>query len=79
MDSEVTPMNHLTSIELAGLRQHEVRVEAAHARLAVAARRGRRRRHVDRRDRITHRWRRRRRDAVTAPATTTGGHPVWTH
>lgn len=70
-------MNHLTSIELAELRQHELRLDAAHARLAAAARRGRRHRLVDRRDRITHRWRRR--HAVTAPATMMGGHPVWTH
>jgi hypothetical protein len=40
-------MNHLTSIELAELRRHELRVDAAHAGLAAA--------------------------------TTTGGHPLWTH
>jgi hypothetical protein len=59
MNSEVTLMNHLTSIDLAKLRQHELRADAARARLAAEAGRGRRRRLGDRRDRIGHRWRRR--------------------
>jgi hypothetical protein len=59
-------MHSPNSLKLADLRQHELRVDAAHVGLAAEARRGRRRRLVDWRDRITRRWRRR--HAVTAPA-----------
>jgi len=62
-------MDSLTSIKLAELRQHDLRADAARARPAAEARRGRRHWFVDWRGRLTRLWRRR--HAVTTPATTT--------
>jgi hypothetical protein len=63
-------MNSLNSLKLAELRQRELRLDAARARLAADARRGRRRRaRPDWLRRVAGRWRGH--QAGTAPATLT--------
>jgi hypothetical protein len=66
-------MDSLTNLKLAELRQHDLAVDAARARLAAEARRARRHQtHIDWRRRIARRWQRLR-TATTrrAPATPT--------
>lgn len=62
-------MNSLTSLELAALRQHQLRTDAARARLATRARRARHQRpRLDWLQRIASRWPRRSRTLSAKPA-----------
>ncbi len=64
-------MDPFTALKLAELRQHDLAVDAARARLAADARRARRHRtHIDGRGRIARRWQRLR-TATTRPAPAT--------
>jgi hypothetical protein len=64
-------MDSLTNLKLAELRQHDLAVDAARARLAAEARRARRHQtHIDWRRRIARRWQRLR-TATTRPAPAT--------